>query len=106
MGIEQKVTFGDLGCPTWTRVSDLLTRRGFPVVVRMLDGELRLPEEEVPAAWNELRVSTPRGMVTVRRQGNALSLVVWGNADEPLRQACDVLAQAWAEMSGGKVTTE
>jgi hypothetical protein len=103
MGVETKVTFGERGCPAWARVNDLLTRRGFPVVVRMLDGELRLPDEEVPTAWQELRVGTPQGMVTLKRQGNGLAVVVWGNADETLRQAQATVAAAWAEASGGSV---
>jgi len=106
MGVEKKVTFGDRGCPAWSRVNDLLTRRGFPVVVRMVDGELRLPDEEVPTAWQELRVGTPQGMVTLKRQGQGLAVVVWGNADEALRQARDTLAAAWAEASGGTVQAE
>jgi len=103
MGVEKQVTFGERGCPAWARVNDLLTRRGFPVVVRMVDGELRLPDEEVPTTWQELRIGTPQGMVTLKRQGNGLTVVVWGNADETLREAQDTLAAAWAEASGGAV---
>jgi hypothetical protein len=103
MGVEKKVTFGERGCPAWARVNDLLTRRGFPVVVRMVDGELRLPDEEVPTTWNELRIGTPQGMVTLKRQGGGMAVVVWGNADDGLRQAQDTLAAAWAEASGGSV---
>jgi hypothetical protein len=106
MGVEKKVTFGERGCPAWARVNDLLTRRGFPVVVRMVDGELRLPDEEVPTTWKELRVGTPHGMVTLKRQGGGLAVVVWGNAEEALRQAQETLATAWAEASGGSVSEE
>jgi hypothetical protein len=103
MGIETKVTFGERGCPAWSRVNDLLTRRGFPVVVRMVDGELRLPDEEVPTSWQELRVGTPHGMVTLKRQASGLTATVWGNAADELRQARDTLAGAFAEAGGGAV---
>jgi hypothetical protein len=106
MGIETKVTFGERGCPAWARVNDLLTRSGFAAEVRMVDGELRLPEEEVPTVWRELRVGTPQGMVTLKRQGNGLTAVVWGNADEGLKQARNTLAAAWAEAGGGTVQPE
>jgi hypothetical protein len=106
MGVERKVTFGERGCPAWARVNDVLTRRGIPVEVRMVDGELRLPDEEVPTSWHELRVGTSQGMVTLKRQGNELSLIIWGNADATLREACASLAQAWAETSGGVLHPE
>ena len=52
-----------------------------------------------------LLVSTPLGMVTVRRQADAVALVTWGNADSVLREAWNALAWAFAEAGGGMVET-
>jgi hypothetical protein len=71
MGMAQSVTFPAGSLPSWSAVQDLLASRGFPVQVRMIDGELAFPDEEPPENWRELRLGTPDGMiVTVRREGD------------------------------------
>jgi hypothetical protein len=102
MGMNQTVTFAERAVPPWTAVSDLLARRGFPVQVRMIDGELAFPDEAPPASWRELRVGTPHGMVTLRREKQGIVFVTWGNADAPMRQAWNALAWACAEAGGGQ----
>jgi hypothetical protein len=104
MGMDQTVSFAGAG-PDWAAVRDLLARHGYPVQTRMLDGQLAFPDEAAPEGWRELRVGTPAGMVTVRREPGQMVLVVWGNADEPLRQAWNALASALAEVGGGQVLT-
>lgn len=104
MGMDQTVTFGKQP-PEWQAVRDLLAARGFPVQMRMIDGELAFPDEEPPVSWRELRVGTPHGMVTVHQMADHVVLVTWGNADESLRQAWNALAWAYAEAGGGQVQT-
>jgi hypothetical protein len=104
MGIDQRVRFASV-VPTWEAVHELLTRSGFPVHVGMIDGELAFPDEAPPPAWRELRVQTPQGMVTARRDGPEVVLVVWGNADAPLRQAWNALTWAFASAGEGTVQT-
>ena len=104
MGMDQTVTFAGQ-VPAWPAVADLLARRGFAAQVRMIDGELAFPDEVPPEGWRELRVGTPQGMVTLRREGGAVVCVTWGNADLALRQAWNALAWAWAEAGGGRVRT-
>jgi hypothetical protein len=101
--MEQTVTFPEGGFPTWEAVKDFLTGHGFPVQVRMIDGALAFPEETPPADWSELRVGTPQGMVTMRREPGRLVLVTWGNADLALREAWNALTWAWAEAGNGLV---
>jgi hypothetical protein len=103
MGMEQKVEFGPAGLPPWPAVTDVLKRHDFPVQMRMIDGQLAFPDETPPDNWKELRLGTPGGMITVRRQDNAVSLVTWGNADEAMRQAWNVLTWAFAEAGEGSV---
>jgi hypothetical protein len=106
MGMEQTVSFAGKATPTWGAVSDLLTRRGFPVQTRMIDGQLAFPDEVPPDDWKELRLGTPQGMVTLRRNGDTVAFVTWGNADAALRQVWNALAWAFAEAGAGTVQCE
>jgi hypothetical protein len=106
MGLELTVTHAGRPLPAWADVAGLLARHGFPVQMRMIDGELAFPDEAPPEAWRELRLGTPAGMVTVRREPDRVALVTWGNADAALLQARSVLAWALAEATGGQVVTE
>ena len=106
MGMEQVVTFSTGQVPTWSVVSDLLARHGFPVQVRMIDGELTFPDELPAETWRELRLGTPQGMVTVRRETDRVLLVTWGNADRELVQAWNALTWAFAEAAEGRIMSD
>jgi hypothetical protein len=103
MGMDQKVTFAPDRLPSWAALAQLLAERGFPVQMRMIDGELAFPDEAPGANWRELRLSSPGGMVTLRRDPDGITLVTWGNADAALRQAWNVVTWAVAQLSGGMV---
>jgi hypothetical protein len=105
MGMEQAVTFPQ-AIPTWIAVQALLAGRGYPVQMRMIDGQLAFPDETPPDAWHELRIGTPQGMVTVRREDQRLVFVTWGNADAEMRQAWNAVTWAFAECGGGKIQRE
>src|SRR5205085_523433 len=92
--------------PAWTAARDLLTARGFPIDIRMIDGQLAFPDEQPPEGWRELRFGTPGGMVTVRNEGDRFVLVTWGNADDALRQAWNAVTWAFAAAGHGEVLTE
>ena len=104
MGMDQTVSFTGPP-PSWVAVRDLLSQWGYAVPMRMIDGQLAFPDEAPPEDWRELRVGTPAGMVTVRREPGQMVLVVWGNADSELRRAWNALAWALAEAGGGRVLT-
>jgi hypothetical protein len=101
--MERAVTFTGGTVPAWERVQELLTRAGFPVSLRMIDGQLAFPDEPPPQSWAELRVGTPQGMVTIRREPERVRLVTWGNADAAMLQAWNALTWAFAEAGGGHV---
>ena len=103
MGMERAVTFTGGTVPAWERVQELLTRAGFPVQMRMIDGQLAFPDEQPPASWAELRVGTPQGMVTARREPERVRLLTWGNADAPMLQAWHALARAFAAAGDGLI---
>jgi hypothetical protein len=69
----------------------------------MIDGQLAFPDEQPTASWTELRIGTPDGMVTIRRETDGVRLVVWGNADAALLQAWNTLAWAFAEAGSGLI---
>jgi hypothetical protein len=95
MGMSQIVKCPQ-GVPEWPRVAGWLAERGFPVQMRMIDGQLAFPDEEPPANWSELRVGTAAGVVTIRRQSDGVELTIWGNADANLQQLCNTIALAFA----------
>jgi hypothetical protein len=103
MGMEQTVTFAGESVPAWTAVRDLLARLGYPVEMRMINGELSFPDEVPPDHWQELRIGTPAGMVTLRRQQELVRFVIWGNADAAMREAWNALTWAFASTGGGRI---
>jgi hypothetical protein len=105
MGLDRVVRFADEG-PAWEAVRAVLAGRGLPVRVMMIDGQLAYPDEEPPAAWAELRLGLPGGMVTVRRGPGRVTCVTWGNADDVRRQAWNAVAWAFARSGGGHIDTE
>lgn len=105
MGMDQRVTFAGEGGPAWEVVRELLASHGYTVQVHMIDGELAFPDEQPPDGWRELRIGTPQGMVTARRDTDAVLLVTWGNADAAMRQAWNALTWAFAEAGAGMVAS-
>ena len=105
MGMSQTVRCRD-GVPAWPEVAARLTSDNRLATRRMIDGQLAFPDEEPPSDWRELRVSLGPGMVTIRRESDAVTLVIWGNSDPALVQAWNSLTLAFAELSGGSIATE
>ncbi len=105
MGIEQRVHFPRGKPPSWEAVSALLAGRGFPVALRMINGELAFPDEVPGESWHELRLGTPQGMVTVRREADQVILVTWGTGDPALLEAWNAITWAFAEAGEGQILT-
>ena len=102
MGMERVVAFPDAG-PSWAAVRERLSAAGVAVQMRMIDNLPAFPDEDPEDGWRELRVSLGAGMLTLRREPGRMRVVVWGNADEALRQDQEKLARACAESGGGTV---
>jgi len=105
MGVEQTVTVPAGAALPWAAVVERLAAHGGAAPLRMIDGLPAFPDEQPPDDWRELRVGTPAGMITIRRQPQGVDLVTWGNADAALVQAWNALTWAFAMCSGGNVTT-
>jgi hypothetical protein len=71
----------------------------------MIDGQLAFPEEEPAEPWHELRVASTDGMVTLRRGGSQVDVVVWGNALPTLLDLWNKLAWAFCETGHGTIMT-
>src|SRR5689334_19949965 len=102
MGLEQSVTFSG-AVPAWSTTCALLAGRKYPVQMRMIEGQLAFPDEEPPADWREIRLGTPGGMETVRREPGRLTFVVWGNAESGMLRARNALMWAFAEAGAGRI---
>ena len=105
MGLQRTVTC-PAPLPAWPAVLAHLTAAGLPVQMRMIDGQPAFPDEEPPADWRELRVAAPAGMVTLRRQGQSVAVLVWGNADAALQSQAADLARALADLTGGRIESD
>jgi hypothetical protein len=92
--------------PAWSAIVSVLQEHGYPVQMRMIEGQLAFPDEAPPEPWRELRVGTPGGTVTLRREADRIVLVVWGNADAALRQGWNMLTWACAAAGPGQVQTD
>ncbi len=103
MGMDRSVSFSSRAVPPWEGVQQLLSQAGYLVQMRMIDGQLAFPDELPAESWTELRIGTPQGMVTVRREAARVRLVIWGNADAALLQAWNALTWGFAEAGEGLV---
>ncbi|MBI4571999.1 MAG: hypothetical protein HY713_01775 [candidate division NC10 bacterium] len=103
MGLEYTVRFPGGKLLELARVMTLLAERGFPVQLRMVDGELTLPTEGPPERWTDVRLGTPAGMVTLARRGQELAVVTWGNADEAMQRAWNAVTWAVAKAGAGEI---
>ncbi len=103
MGMDQRVTCRSDQLFDWPSFVDGLAAKGFAVDIRMIDGELSFPDETPPDSWRELRVGTPNGMVTLRRETDGIVVVTWGNADDAMRQSWNAIAWGVAQVTGGQV---
>ena len=104
MGLSRTIHF-PTEAPTWDAVRTQLARLGEQAPLRMIDGLPAFPDESPDPGWNELRVGTAAGMVTIRRVPGAFTCVVWGNADPALNAAWDRIVWACAAAGGGLVET-
>ena len=90
MGLEIKVD----GAADVAQAIARLAGEGFPCAVLMVDGQLVMPRAPLPAAWREVRLKTPAGMVTLARKADGIAVLVFGNADAPLVAAQERVAAA------------
>ena len=84
MGMSKSVAFSN-SVPTWNRIQTASLAAGMPLALKMIDNLPAFPDEQPEDGWKELRVGSSNGMMTLRRTGNSLDCIVWGNADGNLQ---------------------
>lgn len=100
VGAERVIRFPASGGPSWPAIVEKLAALGEQPVLRMIDGLPAFPNEIPESTWRELRISLRGGMVTLRRDGDAIRCVVWGDADAALSASWDVCCRAIGEAGG------
>jgi hypothetical protein len=101
MGLEVVVPWGSpeagvagaAPCPL-PPLLEKLAKAGLPAAVAMLDGALHMPTAPLPEDWREVRLKTAAGTLTLARKPGAIAVVVFANADEPLKEAQAKVAAA------------
>jgi hypothetical protein len=73
-----------------------LSSAGVVCQIVMVDGQLVLPSLPAPDRFDEVRLRTPSGMITLKRRGEEIAVVVFGNADAPLVALGKQIAAAFA----------
>jgi hypothetical protein len=67
---------------------------GLACTVAMIDRQLVDPRQPPPSTWSEARLRTPSGMVTLARTSDGVRVLVFGNADAPLIEVQQRIADA------------
>jgi hypothetical protein len=70
-----------------------LAASGLPSTLAMVDNVLQGPGATPPAVWRDVRLRTPAGVVTLRRVPSGVAVIVFGNAEDPLRSAQRTIAE-------------
>jgi hypothetical protein len=60
----------------------------------MIDGALCMPGAAPPPSWGDVRVRTPAGTFALKRRGDTVSVVAFGNADAAALAMQEQLAAA------------
>lgn len=71
-----------------------LAAGGAPSAIVMIDGALVMPGAAPPPSWSDVRLKTPAGTFALKRRGDAVSVVAFGNADEAARAMQERIAAA------------
>jgi hypothetical protein len=95
MGLTHSVAVR--GAPDLRALLAGLERAGLPSVLLMVDDQLVPPRAPPPAAWRDVRLKTPAGMIALKLDGERVHLTVFGNADGPLLAARDRIAALLSE---------
>ncbi len=92
MGLESVVPRA--APPALRPLLDVLAAAGLPSTVAMADNVLQPPQAPPPEVWDDVRLRTPAGMVTLRRRPDGIAVLVFGNADAALQAAQRTVADA------------
>ena len=93
MGQDIRVDWRGVVCPLAT-VLEKLAGAGVPSVLVLVEGNLQAPHTPPPTEWREVRLKCEAGMITLRHDSDHISVRIFGNADDGLREAQRKVADA------------
>ena len=95
MGLEILVSRS--GPCSLSALLERLAATGMPAAIVMVDNVLQAPGAPAPTAWQDVRLKTPTGTVTLVQRDGGVAVVVFGNASVQLLEAQRRVAAAVAE---------
>lgn len=96
MGLSKLVPVRET--PSLATLLAALANGGLPSSILMVDNQLVSPKLPPPSAWRDVRLKTPAGTLSLKREAAGVSITVFGNADEALLAAQAAVAQALATL--------
>jgi hypothetical protein len=92
MGLSKLVARRDT--PSLAALLDDLAKAGLPSTILMVDNQLVSQKLPPPASWRDVRLKTPAGTVSLKRDPQGISVTVFGNADPALVAAQETIIKA------------
>jgi hypothetical protein len=80
--------------PSLSALLETLAKQGLPSTILMVDNQLVSPRVPPPSTWRDVRLKTPAGTVSIKREAGGVSVTVFGNADPALLAAQAAIVQA------------
>jgi hypothetical protein len=81
------------GLPALAELLANLERAGLPSSLIMVDNQLVSPKIPPPSTWRDVRLKTPAGTVTLKRDPSGVTVTIFGNADPALVAAQDTIVK-------------
>src|SRR5688572_28136284 len=75
-------------------VLEKLAEGGLTCFIVMVEGNLQAPQTPPPSEWREVRLKCQAGTIALRRGSDGIHVVIFGNADDALREAQQRVAAA------------
>jgi hypothetical protein len=92
MGLSKSVARRDT--PSLASLLEALAQKGLPSSILMVDNLLVSPKVPPPTSWRDVRLKTPAGTVSLKRDAEGVSVTVFGNADAAMLAAQDAIVAA------------
>jgi hypothetical protein len=81
------------GVPPLAQLLDELSQANLPSTILMVDNQLVSPKVPPPSTWRDVRLKTPAGTVTLKRDASGITVTIFGNADPALVAAQDTIVR-------------
>jgi hypothetical protein len=100
MGLTGIIRYPSSESPSWDAVRLALSQLGVTPSIVMIDGLPAFPDEIPEPAWQELRLGSDAGMITIHRENSSIRCVIWENANPNLQDFWT--KTIWASAAAGE----